>query len=1196
MTARFSSLDLAKALGQPPPTCEQRAVIEAPRESILVVAGAGSGKTETMAYRVVWLVANGLVAPEAVLGLTFTRKAAGELAERINQRLRTVRAAGLWTERADTEHADTGHTDTGHTDKPGADLDVVGPTVSTYNAYAGRLVSEHGLRLGVEPDVGLLGEALAWQLADSCATDYAGPMDAVERAVSTVTGDVLALAGQMAEHLRTPEEVEQLLRRVLAEVDAVPLAPRKRSVPPALRQLRGRCQAQLQLLPLVVDYAKRKRDRSVIDFADQVQLAARLSIEYPSVARAERRRYKTVLLDEFQDTSEAQMRLLRSLFAHRTDLDDSPVPVVAVGDPHQSIYGWRGASATTLTAFRDTFGAPVVAGADPDTSVALTKRTPTLPLSTSWRNDESILAAANVVAAELAANTDVDVTTLNPRPGAGPGTVEVARYETHEDEAREVARWIGEYWWADGTGGTDHAATEENAAATGERVRSGRSAAVLCRRRAQFPAVVEALREAGLPVEVVGLGGLLMVPEITDLVALLGAATDPGRADLLMRLLTSVGKLGPRDIDLLGEWARERDRAAQQAAPGVPDRTPPDSSVSDQPLPEQTPADQPPPERTEPDERPEPAGLVEALDDLPDANWRDRHGRGFSEAARSRLTRLATLLRQVRAASAQPLPDLVVVAERALGLEVELLSRPGATPASARAHLDQFAEVVAGFAATSTQATPGDLLAYLAAAAERERGLDMPVTGSAAEAVNVLTVHAAKGLEWDVVAVPGMFEGAFPSYPNPVRARHTGEEWELPVPKDKGWTSDPGALPYPLRGDAPGLPTFTLADLDSAEAVDALDAFAVAGGAHAMLEERRLAYVAFTRAVEALLVTTSVWDRPPAGASTPAPKVTSRFVRELREMDQEGAGSGVTVRHWHPMPDPEAEHPLGGEEQYAWPVTTRHPRTAEADLVREHLADPGRHVETPADADEHERELAEEFDVLLAEWISRRDTDTTPMAVLPDHVTGTDLVRIRADEEAYAADLRRPMPRPPSDAARAGSAFHAWLETRFRAPVLLLDEGAAGPTGGELSLDDLLTGADAQVQPPASITAQLERWKANFLASEWAERVPLHVEFPVEVVIDQLPVRGRIDAVFPRADGKPGVEIVDWKSGRVPPREYLPERSLQLALYRVAYAELNDLPLEQVGAAFFYAADGVTVRPQLPGRDELAEWVASIGR
>ncbi len=83
MTARYTPEQLARALGLPEPTPEQSAVISAPAQPLAVIAGAGSGKSETMAARLVWLVANGLVRPDRVLGLTFTRKAAAELADRV---------------------------------------------------------------------------------------------------------------------------------------------------------------------------------------------------------------------------------------------------------------------------------------------------------------------------------------------------------------------------------------------------------------------------------------------------------------------------------------------------------------------------------------------------------------------------------------------------------------------------------------------------------------------------------------------------------------------------------------------------------------------------------------------------------------------------------------------------------------------------------------------------------------------------------------------------------------------------------------------------------------------------------------------------------------------------------------------------------------------------------------------------------
>ncbi len=199
---------IAAALGLPEPTDEQTRVIEHPPGPLLVVAGAGSGKTETMAARVVWLVANGHVAADQVLGLTFTRKAAAELGRRISVRLQRLRSTGLVEPAGDVET-------------------IAAPTVSTYHAYAGRLVREHGLRLGIEPDSRLLSEAAAWQLAHEVVTAYDGPLEQVGRTEPTITRAVVALSGEMAEHLVGADALADWHERILGRIDAITTADKE---------------------------------------------------------------------------------------------------------------------------------------------------------------------------------------------------------------------------------------------------------------------------------------------------------------------------------------------------------------------------------------------------------------------------------------------------------------------------------------------------------------------------------------------------------------------------------------------------------------------------------------------------------------------------------------------------------------------------------------------------------------------------------------------------------------------------------------------------------------------------------------------------------------------------------------------------------------------------------------------------------
>ncbi len=746
----LDAVTIAGLLGRPAPTPEQAAVVEAPLEPLLVVAGAGSGKTETMTARVVYLVANGLVERDRVLGLTFTRKAAGELAERVRRRLRALdRALGRTAGPADA---------------------LVAPTIATYNAYAAGIVSEHALRIGVEPSARLLGEAARWQLAHDVVEHWAEDLE-VDLAPSTVTTAVLDLAGALAEHMVGPDDVRAFVDGWVAAIDALPSGS-TRGPAKAVRDLRESLVLRGRLMDLVAAFTERKRALDVVDFADQVALAARLAREIPEVGAGERARFGVVLLDEYQDTSVAQLDLLRHLFGDGAG-PGAGHPVTAVGDPHQSIYGWRGASAGGLERFPGQF--PAVGGT----------RARVLALSTSFRNDIAVLAAANALAeplrADVGARAHLALEPLGPRPDAGPGEVAVAVTETLEEEAALVAAFVA------------------------ERRRPGVTAAVLCRRRAQFPVLHAALLDVGLPVEVVGLGGLLDTPEVVDLVAALEAAHDPSRGDSLMRLLTGPrARLGLADLHALADWSAELARAHAGAAGPHLERS-----------------------------------VVDALDELPPPGWVGTHGRRLSAAGRERLADLAGVLRRLRGLTYLSVADLTGEAERLLGLDIEVAVR--GTSAVPRAHLDAFRSVAAEFDAAEG-GTLGAFLAWLAAARSEERGLEAPVTELDPDAVQLLTVHAAKGLEWDVVAVPGLVRGSFP-----VAAR-------------AGWTKDRGALPTALRGDRDHLPDVPLAGVeDLAEVNRRLGAYADDNAAQQLAEERRLAYVAVTRAARHLLLSASRW-------------------------------------------------------------------------------------------------------------------------------------------------------------------------------------------------------------------------------------------------------------------------------------------------------------------------------------------------
>ena len=190
---------------------------------------------------------------------------------------------------------------------------------------------------------------------------------------------------------------------------------------------------------------------------------------------------------------------------------------------------------------------------------------------------------------------------------------------------------------------------------------------------------------------------------------------------------------------------------------------------------------------------------------------------------------LATELRRLRAHVGRPLADLTAEAERVLGLDIEVAARPGADPVAARADLDAFTDVADAFTGEGAEPTLGAFLAYLTAAQQEEFGLETGRVGES-DSVKLLTVHAAKGLQWPAVFVPGLALGersqVFPARPR-VSTR---------------WTDNPRLIPFSLRGDAGDLPV--LRGLDAA----ALEDFTGACAARDLAEERRLMYVAATRA------------------------------------------------------------------------------------------------------------------------------------------------------------------------------------------------------------------------------------------------------------------------------------------------------------------------------------------------------------
>lgn len=1078
----ISANEIADALNRPRPTIQQRTVIESPLAPGLVVAGAGSGKTETMANRVLWLLANGLVGAGQILGLTFTRKAAGELSTRIRERITELNAAGLLTEIYD-------------------EFDP--PTVATYNSFANRVFRDNAILLGRESDGPVLGNASAWQLARSIVVGSADErLAGLGKSVDSATQAVLDLAHTVSENLADPAAVAAFATD-FAKIIALPSGGR--GAYQDVDALANTVGALPVLLDLANRFAQTKAARGFIEHSDQVALALQIVRQIPSVADDLREQYRVVLLDEYQDTSVVQTWLLSELFAGK--------PVMAVGDPNQSIYGWRGASAANLDGFARQFAAPAEGF---------------FALTTSWRNGHGILAVANALVEPFRESFDAtnpDTGGVSTKSGAINDSftvgsarsrvdrldagqfatnlpVEVCFEETLAEEAQAAALWL-----------------KARLAEGGEA--SPPTAAMLFRARKTQGVFIEALRRNGVKFHLLGLGGLMAEPEVADLVCALTVLNDPTAGSELVRLLAGsrwrVGAKDLRGLRRVASWLRDRDYAQRVLDKSVKDAL--RASVAES----------------------EGGSIVDALDFLATARPGHSQTEHFSAVGLERLRDAGRTFARLRARSGLDLLDFVTFVEQDLLLDIEVAANE--TRVSGAANMEALLDALSDYLAVDEGASLGGFLAWLREAEWRDSLAPRPEDAEPGT-VQLLTIHGSKGLEWDLVVVPRMVDQELPS-------RGRGGT--------NGWLSF-GSLPYEFRGDGAELPVFDWrTPTDRKQLLVSRDHFKEQIGARQDNEERRLAYVAVTRARHSLLLSGSFWS----GQKTP--RRPSVF---LRELETAGVIGELPVESEHEV------NPLGSEaNSFIWPMDPlgrRRPAIARAaHLVLE--AVPGM-----------EGGWNTELNLLLEE--RQRRIDGTRLVEMPTRVSASRFKDFVGDPAAAAASLRRPMPERPYRATRLGTLFHEWVEQRY------------GVHGTAEQLDSMPWETDIDATAMGGLDSDgLAVLKATFEHSEFANLTPDEVEIEIHLILDGEVIVCKIDAIYLVA-GR--YRVVDWKTGKSPvDAADLESKQLQLALYRQAFAEWKGIDPNLIDAVFYYVADDQIIRPErIYDRDELVALWRTISR
>ncbi|HEX6399141.1 MAG TPA: ATP-dependent DNA helicase, partial [Actinomycetota bacterium] len=699
-----------------------------------------------------------------------------------------------------------------------------------------------------------------------------------------------------------------------------------------------------------------------------------------------------------------------------------------------------------------------------------------LPLYTNFRSGARILEAADVLIGQLPAQQRPDPDKrLVPWEENGPGEVHVARIS---DEIQEAA-WVA-----------DRIVELQRGGATWS------DCAVLCRTSRLFLSLQQAFAERGIPAEILGLAGLLKMPEVVEVLAYARATLDPLASVALGRILLGPRyRVGFRDLALVASLAKTRNLQLREEHGGED----------------------------------EPFLFAEALEHLDEVE-------GLSPEGRTRLEECRQELADLRVEARRPVGEFLGEIIRRTGILTELDAHlDTAAAASARRNLAAFLDEVHAFAPIRGELTLRAFLDYVDTVESLDKQEWSPVQPSEDDSVKVMTIHVAKGLEFDHVFVPGLAKGLLP---NPT-IQHN--------PAERGKSMD-----FELRGDAAYLPRYD----------GNLSAFKKDLQQQEIYEERRTAYVAMTRARKTLHVTGAHWYGENLRAKEAGP-----FLRELKDWVME-------TKHatWDPGADIDEEHnPILG---YRERLVRDWPGPALPDASDEVFPQGWRRAAVEAfEAGGVQGSLLDGLDVAERDRLQHlgadrrglaqhlREREALDGAVAPGQAPGTVSVGgvidyARCPKRFYWSSVR-PLPRFSGPAARIGTEIHRWIERR-----------SAGQ-GQLLEIDET---PDLTAEELAGEPGRIERLRQAFISSRFAERVPLFAERAFILRLGSFAVAGRIDAVF--GDDVTGPwEVVDWKTGRAPDQDDS-LAGLQLDLYGLACIEVWGKRPEDLTLTYLYLGAG----------------------
>jgi DNA helicase-2/ATP-dependent DNA helicase PcrA len=586
---------------------QQRAAVVHEGTPLLVVAGAGSGKTKVLTTRIAYLLAARKVQPGAVLAITFTNKAAGEMKERVAA-LVGNRARAMW--------------------------------VSTFHSACVRILRAEAKKLGFTSTFSIYDQADAQRLMTLVCRDL--DLDPKRFPARSMSNQVSDLKNELVDWETARDKAENVLQKQVAEVYAT--------------------------------YQARLREANAMDFDDLIMTTVDLLRVFPDVAEHYRRRFRHVLVDEYQDTNHAQYTLVRLLASPVGDLPAAELCVV--GDADQSIYAFRGADIRNINDFEVDF---------PQARVVL--------LEQNYRSTQTILSAANAV---IARNPERKDKRLWTDAGDGEPIVGYVADNEHDEAAfvaGEVDRLLDEH-------GIKHS-----------------DVAVFYRTNAQSRVFEEVFVRVGLPYRVVGGVRFYERKEVRDALAYLRVLANPSDTVSLRRILNTPRRgIGDRAEACIEAFA-SRERIGFAAA-------------------------------------------VRRCDEVP----------GMAARSAKAVTEFADLMDELRALVEGNMPPAEVL-EALLDRTGYLAELAASTDPQDESRVENLAELV-GVAREFSERVPDGGVPEFLEQVSLVADADM-VPGEGDGVVTLMTLHAAKGLEYPAVFLTGLEDGVFP------HLRTLGDEREL---------------------------------------------------------------------------------------------------------------------------------------------------------------------------------------------------------------------------------------------------------------------------------------------------------------------------------------------------------------------------------------------------------------------------------